>query len=224
MDIAEISASFLAACCSSHSQENLAELLLNSCQNLGLDCSFQFRSQLENSLFSTHNEISPLEKSLFTQTMNAEHFFGFNDKLMISFPHVELLFKNMPMADSPQYNALKGLMEVIGLGVNSRIKSLLNEWLLDRQYERTLDALKFHLNDFAQHAESIQGKQSENIQKHLTELENDDSRLGLNNSQIEQIKSMNIEFLARNEAISSAEMTIEEKIIALEKTLKKLTN
>ena len=118
---------FLSECGASASLSNLGALLLNTCQELNLDCSLQFRTQSEICNFSTKNEISPLEQSLFEQTTNRDHCFDFNSKTILTYPHISILIKNMPVDDASQYDGLKNLLGILMEGVESRIKSLINE-------------------------------------------------------------------------------------------------
>jgi DNA-binding response OmpR family regulator len=220
---AEISIQFLTACYTSNSFDNLAELLLNSCRNLGLNCTFQFRSRLGISNFSTKNEISPLEQSLFDQTLNVERFYSFHSRVMITFPHVSLLVKNMPIDDTTRYDELKNLLEMFSKSIETQINSLVNELTLKQQNEQIIKVIRQHLTDFEKHAESIREKNTVNIQEHLEKLEKTCVPFELNEQQIELIKSMNIEFLAKNNSLFFADMSLEEKIGTLEKAIKKLS-
>jgi len=127
---AEIINQFLSACCASVSLSNLGVLLLNTCQELNLDCSLQFRTQSETCNFSTKNEISPLEQSLFEQTKNRDRCFDFNSTTIMTYPHISLLIKNMPVDDSDQHGGLKNLLGILMGGIESRIKALINETAL----------------------------------------------------------------------------------------------
>ncbi len=122
----EIIIQFLAACCTSTSLDDLGELLLNSCQDLELNCALQFRTRIGKRSFSTKNDVSPLEHSLFEQTINRERFFDFSAKIIITYPHISLLVKNMPAKDTARYNELKYIFETLMKGTESRIKTLIN--------------------------------------------------------------------------------------------------
>ena len=122
---ADIIIPFLSACSASASLSNLGALLLNVCQELDLDCSFQFRAQLKTCNFSTKNEITPLEQSLLEQTTNRDGFFDFNSTTIMTYPHISILIKNMPVDDASQYDGLKNLLGMLMEGVESRIKSLI---------------------------------------------------------------------------------------------------
>ena len=122
----EIITQFLISCCDTTSLDDLEELLLKSCQDLNLNSVLQFRSKIGKNRFATKNDVSPLEQSLFEQAINREHFFDFNEKMIITYPHISILIKNMPVNDNGRYNELKHLFGTLMEGAESRIKTLLS--------------------------------------------------------------------------------------------------
>lgn len=112
---------FLTACCSDTSIEDLKKLLLISCQDLNLNCTIQHRTEIETRIFSTESEISPLEQSLFEHLTSEERFFDFNSGTIITYPHISLLIKNMPINNTKRRNELKDLLGAIMAAAEYRI-------------------------------------------------------------------------------------------------------
>lgn len=110
-----------------YSVEELGKILLNTCEQLHLNCVIQFRSADSKFNFSSISEASPLELSLIEQTQEQGRFFAFNSQLIVTFSHLSLLAKNMPKDNDRSYSDLKILLAVLLSAVESKLKALFNE-------------------------------------------------------------------------------------------------
>ena len=216
---------FLDASFNCHSLDDLGQLLLNTCQYLQLNCTFQFRNGSDKFNYSSHSadsiEISPLELSLLEQTLDKERFFDFNTRTIVIFPHTSLLVKNMPGDDENRYDELKDLLNIL-LGVTeSRLNSLLNEIALSTQYERVFDIIKENLTKFDQYSESLQKKSIHHIEDYSAKIARTLVDSGLNESQNAVLQSISKDFLEKANAIFCAELPLEEKIRTIQDALYK---
>lgn len=120
---------FFDCCLTCRSFTELGNSLLNTCEQLQLQCIIQFRSNTGPSHFASHQWISPLELSLFEQTREKDRFYDFNSGLIITFPHVSLLLKHPPAIDDGDYGHLKVLLGVLLSSVEVKLRTLINDTL-----------------------------------------------------------------------------------------------
>lgn len=166
-DEKEIIIQFLSACCTDTSLNQLGELLVSSCQLLSLNCIFQFRKDSLISNFSTKNKISPLESSLFEQTISIGHIFDFDSKTIITHPHISLLIKNMPIEDTRHFNKIKNIVELLTGAAESRLKSLANEVTLSQHSELIIGVINRNLHAYSQHSGIPMGDLISEIQENI---------------------------------------------------------
>lgn len=119
---------FFDACLNCHSFNELGTILLNTCEQLQLNCVIQFRSTDERYNFSTNKGVSPLELSLIEELiLEKSHFFEFNSHMIFTHQHLSLLVKNLPKDDGKYYSDLKIMLGTLLSGVEAKLKLLFNE-------------------------------------------------------------------------------------------------
>jgi len=137
-----ITIEFLSAACTNISLEKLGEQLIKACKHLNIDCVFQFRDKTSTVNFSTKVEISPLETALFEQLMNFEEQFDFNSNTIITYPHVSLLAKNIPIEEANATNDMKELLSLFLAAVESKIQLHVNENVLANYSEEVIELVE----------------------------------------------------------------------------------
>ena len=176
-DESEVIIQFLSACCADYPLNQLGELLIRSCQKLGINCVFQLRMDSNISSFSTKNKISPLENSLFEQTTNTGPVFDFDSNTVFTHPHISLLIKNMPIENSRQSNKVKDIIALLTGAAESRIKSLINEMTLSQHSELMFKIIKKHLQSFSQNSGLPMEDVINSIQDNINKLYNKKAKL-----------------------------------------------
>ncbi len=116
---------FLSACCVCTSLDTLGQFLLNLCQEVNLNCTFQLRTQAKTFHFSNQAEASALEQSLLDYCKSTDQFFDFNSNTIVTYPHISILIKNTPV-EINQHNDFKNLFEIIMPAIEFKINSLSN--------------------------------------------------------------------------------------------------
>ncbi len=213
---------FLSACCVCASVDNLGEIFLNLCQEIGLDCILQLRLLTKSFNFSKQTNISSLEQSLLEYSGNINQFFNFNSKTIITFPHVSILIKNTPIK-SNQHNVLKHLFGLITQAIEARIKSLNNKDAVSQQYEQFLKIIKSNLSEFEHYSRTIDEKRQAIIQAYLNRIEQNITSFRQDESQTELLKSITRDFLLESNALSESRQSLEEKIQIIENAMQKTT-
>jgi len=111
-----------------NSLDELAQFLSDTCRQLRLNCSFQFRKGSDIFSYSSnalHNgALAPLELSLIEETLNRDRYYSFGTRLIITFAHVSLLIKNMPSDDDKHYSELQDHLGTLLEEIESRITAL----------------------------------------------------------------------------------------------------
>jgi len=120
----DIALQFFDVSSNCHTLDELGKMLLKTCEQLHLDCVIQFHCDPGSYNFS-NKEISPLELSLIEETLDKGRFFEFNTGMVVNFPHLSLLVKNMPKGDEQRYDQVKVMLETFLSGVESTLKALI---------------------------------------------------------------------------------------------------
>lgn len=210
-----------------NSPDELGKLLLNTCRNLQLNYTFQFRIGSERLNYSSNmtssSEISPLELSLIEHISDQDRFFDFNSRTIVTFPQVSLLVKNMPRQDENRYTELRDLLGTLAAGAELKLKLLLTEATLSSHYESTFKNMKEHLIEFDKYSESLREKNITNIKDFATRIENFLLDSELNTSQKTALQSIIKELQDRTNEVFFARLPLEEKIRTVRDALYKLS-
>lgn len=155
IDNEKILIQFLGASFNCHSAHDLGQLLLNLCHRLQLDCIIQLRSEVDTLNFSSSHPCSPLELSLIEQSQNKERCLDFNSHTLLNTHHVSLLIKNMPSNELGHYEGIKAWLGVIIDSIESKLAALNNENRLTSLQASVFEHVKNHLTEFEQQEKEL---------------------------------------------------------------------
>ncbi|MBK5969154.1 response regulator [Thiorhodovibrio winogradskyi] len=107
------------------SMPELAALIIEVLGNYGLTAHVQLRPPGECLTFVNEGRVTPLEESVFAHVKNLERIFQFRRQLIINFPHVSILVRNMPIEDSDRCGRLRDYLAMIGEGCEEGAQALI---------------------------------------------------------------------------------------------------
>ena len=107
------------------SMAELAALVIEVFGNYGLTAHVQLRPPGECLTFVNEGCVTPLEESVFAHVKNLERIFQFRRQLIINFPHVSILVRNMPIEDSDRCGRLRDYLAMIGEGCEQGAQALI---------------------------------------------------------------------------------------------------
>ncbi len=113
---------FIHASLKGISPEELANSLLDICNKMRLNCTLQLRIGGKTlNISSSGQHTTPLEASLFRDALARERFFDCGVHMIISYPHVSLIIKNMPVKETEHTEEIKRLLGILVAELESRI-------------------------------------------------------------------------------------------------------
>ncbi|WP_455205543.1 response regulator [Kaarinaea lacus] len=118
---------FFEASFHAKTSEALAQLVLDSMSNYGLNCSVRIQTPYEEVVLSGTGKPNPLEKELMEVLKSKGRIFDFGNRSVINFEHVSLLIKNMPCDDQDKYGRIKDNVAILIEGAEARVNSILVE-------------------------------------------------------------------------------------------------
>jgi CheY-like chemotaxis protein len=118
---------FIDACQACEFADELGQLLLKLCFQQKLECTFQLRLQTSHVNFSTSREILPLEVALLNITSDPDRFFAFKTQMLLSYPHLSLLIKNLPQDKAAMMKETKSFLCNISSAAEARLQEFLND-------------------------------------------------------------------------------------------------
>lgn len=80
-------------------QRALAELVIESMREFGIDCHVQLRTPSATLTLTPQGVASPLEESVIEKSRTMDRIFSFRNRLIVNYESVSLLVMNMPLAD-----------------------------------------------------------------------------------------------------------------------------
>lgn len=114
----------------------LATQFFSVTNSLGLHCCLMMKSSAEQQIFSSDKTVKKVEEDIFSLMDQAERFFDFGCRTIISYPKVALLVKNMPVEDTDRYGQIKDLLPALLEVVNEKVISLETSIFVQSQTER----------------------------------------------------------------------------------------
>ena len=123
------------------SLESLAELVVSSVARFGLACSVQIREANETYNASNTPPVLPLEIELMSQLADVGRLHQKKQRLIINFPHVTMLVKNMP-EDEGRAGRLRDHLMLIAEAANGQCPGLFLRESLHELIEHSNQTLK----------------------------------------------------------------------------------
>jgi CheY-like chemotaxis protein len=164
----------------------LAQLILDSMQNYGLNCTVHIDTPEQDVLLSGTGHCNPLEKELLSRLKTKGRIFDFSSRTVINFNHISLLIKNMPTADQEKYGRIKDNVAILIEGAAARINAILTEQQLLKQRE-TLEQImvraKSSLNTISERQRSYKNASVKIMDELMHQIETSFMYLGLSEEQ-----------------------------------------
>jgi hypothetical protein len=123
----------------------LARLTIATLREYGLETNVQLRPPGEILTFIESGRASPLEESVFTMVRDLDRIFQFRQRLIINYPRVSVLVKNLPIADTDRCGRLRDLLAIIAEGCESSMLALIRTAEIEartRQLQQTSAAVQ----------------------------------------------------------------------------------
>ena len=123
----------------------LAQLTLATLREYGLEANVQLRPPGESLTFIESGRASPLEESVFAMVRDLDRIFQFRQRLIVNYPHVSVLIKNLPIADTDRCGRLRDLLAIIAEGCESSMLALIRTAEIEartRQLQQTSAAVQ----------------------------------------------------------------------------------
>ncbi len=131
---------FLRQSFSCQSVEELAQSIVDTCDNFGLSNTVQIRTDWEAITKSSGNNPSPLEIEMLTSLQQIGRIYQRGQRLILNFGNISQLIKNLPN-DEAKSGRLRDHLALILEGAESRLKALRAVDEMKSVMEGTNDAL-----------------------------------------------------------------------------------
>jgi len=170
-----------------HQYDDLAEALLQTCQQLQLDCVLMLLDeQQEMNGFALDNVISPLEKEMIEMVDRSQRLVDFGSRTIVNFPNLSLLVKNMPIEDSERYGRMKDLLPILLTAVDNKLNAIRVDQALSQQHAalmRTFAQIRTRLYHLAKNLINKQELGHETLKNLVTDLSTELLGMGLEEDQ-----------------------------------------
>lgn len=110
----------------------LAELTLSTLHDYGLNSAIHYRVPWGNETYSMQDTASPLVQSLFANACKMERIFQFRTRLIINYPTVSLLIKNLPIEDEERCGRLRDYLAIVAEGCENNLRGLIIKRAVER--------------------------------------------------------------------------------------------
>lgn len=107
------------------SQQELAQTVIDACQEYGLNVVVQIRDNETEHNISGSNYVAKLEEKLFSQLKGTGRILQFNQRCIINYPAMSLFVKNMPIDNLDLTGRLKDHLCVIIQAANNRVAQII---------------------------------------------------------------------------------------------------
>ena len=171
--------------------DELADNLLATTQNFGLNCCLMFRWRYQKDFYGCAN--NSIEAKVLDRFCEGERIVNFGARTLINDNHVSLLIKNMPLDKPEDYGRIKDNLTVLVSGTEARTKAIEIENQLDEERKGGLQAILLNSQDKLQEIHALIEKQESNTRSVINSIssrvEDIIFSLGLDESQEQVILS-----------------------------------
>jgi len=202
--------------------EELAYLILDVCNNLSLSCTIQLRTESTTLNISSSNQVTPLESSLFKDTLAKNRFFNFAAHTIISYPHISLLIKNMPVEKPGYHEELKHFLGMLMAGADSRLTVINYSDILQNRHTQLFEVIKQNLYEFDFRDHKLKKQYISIIKNQSSQIKNTCRELGLNESNESIFQTITSEALEKLNRLFFDGMPLEERLEIINNSLKQI--
>ena len=115
---------FLRASYRCESVESLAEALLQTCDDYGLNILLRFQVEGKSLFRGNVNGGTPLEQSLFDHVPENVRIHSFNHRCVFHYGSASILVKNMPIEDEDKCGRIRDNLAIIAEGAKASLKTI----------------------------------------------------------------------------------------------------
>lgn len=123
---------FIQQSCYCKSFEDLANAIFSSMSCYGLHTAIQINNSGKLLNFTPSSKARPLEEQILSALRDKGRILNLDKRLIINFPNVSILIKNMPEDDEERAGRLRDLLSALVSATDSRIEAINNEKRLVR--------------------------------------------------------------------------------------------
>jgi CheY-like chemotaxis protein len=114
--------------------DQLGQLLFQSLNYFGLNCSLQMRGRYQVKNMEANGMSLPMESRLLTEMKDAGRFYDFGSRTVINYDSISLLIKNMPLDQPEKYGIIKDNIFALLQGADARLKALDLQETVNREH------------------------------------------------------------------------------------------
>ena len=104
--------------------DQLGQLLFQSLNHYGINCSLQMRGKYRVKNMEANGLERTMESRLLTELKDAGRFYDFGNRTVINYNRVSILIKNMPVDDAEKYGQIKDNIFALLQGADAKIEAL----------------------------------------------------------------------------------------------------
>lgn len=173
----------------------LAQMTLSTVSDYGLEAVLQCRMPWGNETFNVQGPASPLEESVFAQTVHLDRIFQFRSRMVVNYPHASLLVKNLPVDDEERTGRLRDYLAIVAEGCENNLCALIGKSEVERRnkqlaatavaIETAIDTLRTQYRNQQGEMRVILHQLSEQLAKQMLHFGLSDSQEALLNAQLD---------------------------------------
>ena len=206
-------------------QKELAEAIIDTSRQFGLDAMLQIRCRFGSMSRSGSGPCTPLEEAVLGNVSGGGRIVDLRQRTAINYEHVTLLVKNMPTDDPDRYGRLKDHLNVLLEGADARVMALDVDAYLGAEAQRLFDAVRtisVTLLEANRKTHDLHAAYGRVFSKLAGELEQAIPLLELNRSQESMLEKLLSETSADYVALAAQESEVDRDLLDAMESLQKL--
>jgi DNA-binding response OmpR family regulator len=205
---------------SSHlsSLADVANRLLETTENLGINAVIQFRSPNGHQNFRKNGTISPLEENIIQLAQQKNRFFDFDARTIITYEHFSLLIKNMPIDNPEAYGTMKDVLGNLCNAIDTITEIILAKEMISQKITAMSD-VNMILNEIESTLTTVQDKNTNVLEDMINEIDDTMMTIGITDQQEEKIRSITEKCLTRSNEVLEKASTLKESLRTASKAL-----
>jgi DNA-binding response OmpR family regulator len=120
--------------------ETLTNQFFTLTNNWALKCSAMLSHTGTETFFANNNVIKPLEQQILMLTKNSNRTLQFGNRMVVIYPNISVLVKNMPPSSNPKYDIYKTCLPTLIGTINAKVNVLLDHQSISQQTQQLTDA------------------------------------------------------------------------------------
>lgn len=201
---------------------DMANRLLETTENLGMNAVVKFTTLNGNLSFRKHGDVSPIETNIMELAKQKSRFFDFEARTIISYDNFSLLIKNMPINDPDTYGTMKDVLGNLCNAIETITEILLAKEINQHKNE-TMTSVNLALNEIESTITGIQNENTDVIEDMISDVDEAMLTLGLTDSQEESIRTITQNCLMHSREVLKKADVLKESFNKVQHNLKSET-